>query len=131
VHRDHRPARQPPVLFLPREQIVDRDKRVGILRRARGDRDDSERRNETIDRKAVGRQSAGDEMQGRVHVGAGVLIERHFVREEPVFLIVEPLTNPHRCEQRIHGQPRRERVRQIVDGAEALRQPDRRLLGAR
>ena len=57
VHRHERTGRDAAVALLPLKESSDRDERVGILGRAIGNRDDHERRNEPIDRKAIGRDS--------------------------------------------------------------------------
>ena len=89
---------------------------------------DRERREEAIGRQAIGGRPVRDKMRRRVHVRAGVLVERNLVGEEPVLRNRELRANLHRLEGGKHRQLRREGVRQIEDVAEALFEPDRLLL---
>ena len=131
VHRHERAARQAAVMLLPRQQIVNRQRRVGVFRRARFDRHDGERREEPVDRQPIGGGAAGDEVHRRVHVGAGVLVERELVGEESVLRDRELRLDLNRLEGGKHRRLRRERVGQIVDVAKAFLEPQRLLLPRR
>jgi hypothetical protein len=64
-------------------------------------------------------------MDWRVQVRPRVLVERDFVGEEPVLRNREPLTDLHGLEGGKHRDLRRKRVREVVDRAKPIGQPDR------
>ena len=73
-------------------EVVGRDLRVAILGRPRADVDHAQRAGQACDRDLVHRLPVGREMQRRVDMGAGVLVDRQLVEVEAVVAMLNCLS---------------------------------------
>jgi hypothetical protein len=107
------------VLALPRRNIVGHQLRVRIAGCTRGDVNDGQWGDETLDREALGAGAIGREVRRGIHVGACVLVEDEEVLIEAIALDRAQQSDLHLRGARVHREGRRDDVAQVVNLGEA------------